>query len=66
LNDSVWAPSFWLPKADFILTIMDLHSGVIKDRDLGEMFLNFELHPPTRKYIGVDVAHWSLVLRRNS
>ena len=54
LNDCVWAPPFGLPKIDSLLRIVDLDS-VMQDRDIGEMFLNFELHPTARKYTGVDV-----------
>jgi len=28
----------------------------MKDRDIGEMFLNFELHPSVRKYTRLDVG----------
>jgi len=28
----------------------------MQDRDMGEMFLNFELHPSASKYTGVDVG----------
>ena len=28
----------------------------MEDRDIGEMFLNFELHPNTRRFTGVDVG----------
>ena len=55
LNDSVWAPSFWLPTIDSLLRIVD-ETSYMEDRDLGEMFLNFELHHSTRRYTGVDVG----------
>ena len=28
----------------------------MEDRDIGEMFLNFPLHPSVRKFVGVDVG----------
>jgi hypothetical protein len=54
LNDCVWAPPFYLPTVDALLRIVD-HSSFMEDRDIGEMFLNFELHPNTRRFVGVDV-----------
>jgi hypothetical protein len=54
LNDCVWAPHFHLPTVDALLRIVD-HTSVMEDRDVGEMFLNFELHHNTRKFVGVDV-----------
>jgi hypothetical protein len=54
LNDSVWAPSFWLPTVDSLLRIVD-DTSFMEDRDLGEMFLNFELHHNTRRFTGIDV-----------
>lgn len=54
LNNCVWFPSFWLPSVESLLRIVDEHS-FMEDRDVGEMFLNFELHPTVRKFAGVDV-----------
>jgi hypothetical protein len=54
LNDCVWAPSFYLPTVEALLRIVD-HTSFMEDRDIGEMFLNFELHPNTCKFVGVDV-----------
>ena len=55
LNDKVWCPSFWLPGVSSLVRILDLTS-VMEDRDIGEMFLNFELDPAVRKFVGVDVG----------
>ena len=55
LNDKVWVPSFWLPGINSLIRILGL-SSVMEDRDIGEMFLNFELHPAVRKFAGVDVG----------
>ena len=55
LNDAVWVPSFWLPRVDSLLRIVDFDS-CMEDRDIGEMFLNFELDPKVRSYTGVDVS----------
>jgi len=54
LNDSIWAPNFFLPSVDSLLRIVD-ESSFMEDRDVGEMFLNFELHHTVRKFTGVDV-----------
>ena len=54
LNDCVWAPSFWLPTVESLLRIVD-ETSFMEDRDVGEMFLNYELHPAVRKFAGVDV-----------
>ena len=54
LNNCVWAPPFYLPTVDTLLRIVD-HTSTMEDRDIGEMFLNFELHPNTRRFAGVDV-----------
>ena len=55
LNDCVWAPPFFLPSVESLLRIVD-HTTYMEDRDIGEMFLNFELHPNTRRFTGVDVG----------
>ena len=31
-------------------------TSLMEDQDIGEMFLNFELHPSLRKFAGVDVG----------
>ncbi len=59
LNDCVWAPPFHLPTVDALLRIVD-HNSVMEDRDVGEMFLNFELHLNTRKFVRVDVRPLAL------
>ena len=54
LNDCVWAPPFWLPSVESLLRIVD-ETSFMEDRDVGEMFLNYELHPAVRPFAGVDV-----------
>ena len=54
MNNCVWAPPFFLPKVDSLLRIVN-HTSFMEDRDIGEMFLNFELHPNTRRFAGVDL-----------
>ena len=55
MNDCVWAPPFFLPTVASLLRIVD-HTSVMEDRDIGKMFLNFELHPNTRRFTGIDVS----------
>ena len=43
LNDIMWVPSFGPPTVNLLLRIMDLLS-LMEDRDVDEMFINFQLH----------------------
>lgn len=54
LNECVWAPSFWLPTVDSMLRALDADSWMA-DRDIGDMFLNFELHKSAWPFAGVDL-----------
>ena len=54
LNEKVWVPSFWLPTIDSLLRAVDSQSWMT-DRDVGDMFLNFQLHPSVQPYTGVDL-----------
>jgi hypothetical protein len=54
LNDSLWAPSFGLPTVDLTLRSIDFNT-YLGDLDLGEMFLNFKLHPIVQPYAFVDL-----------
>jgi hypothetical protein len=54
LNDAVWAPSFWLPTIDSLVRSLD-SSSWMADRDIRDMFLNFQLHESTWCYAGVDI-----------
>ena len=55
LNDAVWVPSFWLPtpRTHFRQVTEETQMG---DLDVGEMFLNFPLHPDMVPYCGVDLS----------
>ena len=53
LNDCVWDPPFWLPGVGSLVRMLD-PTSVMEDRDMGEMFLNLELHPQAMKYVKVD------------
>jgi hypothetical protein len=55
LNDCVWAPLFCLPTMNSLLHIMD-EETLMQDMDIGEMFLNFQLHPNTVKFAAVDLG----------
>lgn len=54
LNDAVWAPSFWLPTVESLVRALDSNSWMA-DRDIGEMFLNFQLHETAWPFAGVDI-----------
>ena len=55
LNDSVWAPSFSLPTVNLLLWIVDSNS-LMEDRDIGEMFLNFQLDPRTMQFAAINLG----------
>jgi hypothetical protein len=55
LNRSVWAPWFPLPTIETHLRCVEAGS-FMGDIDIGEMFLNFMLHPRMQQYAGVDVT----------
>ncbi len=55
LNDCVWAPSFSLPTVNSLLRITD-EGTLMRDQDLGKMFLLFQLHPNTVKFTAVDLG----------
>lgn len=58
LNESVWAPNFFIPSADTLARCLTEGSW-LGDIDLGEFFLNFPLDPKVRPYAGVDLTHYS-------
>ena len=55
LNESIWAPNFFLPTVDSVLRNADSDTWY-GDIDLGEMFLNYFLDEKLRPYAGVDVT----------
>ena len=55
LNDSLWAPNFWLPTSKSMVRILGYNYMPV-DLDLGEMFLNFPLSPKLIPYSGVDLT----------
>ena len=55
LNKCVWVPSFWLPTIDSLVRACDVDTWMT-DRDIGDMFLNFQLHASVIPFTGVDLA----------
>ena len=55
LNDAMWAPSFWLPTIDTLVWNVGRDSWMM-DRDVKDMFLNYQLHEDVRPYMGVDLS----------
>ena len=55
LNECVWAPPFWLPTIDTLVRGTNKDSWMT-DRDVGDMFLNFQLHESVVPYTGVDLS----------
>jgi hypothetical protein len=74
LNDCVWAPTFSLPMVNLLLHIVD-EQTLMQDQDVGEMFLNFQVHSNTMRYTAVDLGpleftsaeclHWWMCWTRN-
>ena len=59
LNGAVWIPSFFMPTVQTHLRAVEEGTHMC-DVDLGEMFLNFMVHPSVRKYLGVDLTPYQL------
>ena len=55
LNECVWSPSFWLPTIDTLVRGLDENSWMT-DRDIGDMFLNFQLHASAIPFTGVNLT----------
>jgi hypothetical protein len=55
LNECVWVPSFWLPTIDSLVRALDKESWMM-DHDVGNMFLNYQLHRTAVPYRGVDLS----------
>ena len=58
-NDSTWAPWFALPTVESMSWTV-LPGCWCRDRDVGEKFLNFHLHPGARLFCGVDLSQLTL------
>jgi hypothetical protein len=55
LNECVWVPIFWLPTIDTLVRALDKDSWMTV-RDIGDMFLNFQLHESVVPFMGVDLS----------
>ena len=55
LNESAWILPFWLPTIDTLVRGVDEKSWMT-DRDMGDMFLNFQLHASAVAFTGVDLT----------
>jgi len=54
LKATLWAPNFGLPTVEVVVRGVD-ESSWMGDLDIGEMFLNFSLHPKLQPFCGVDL-----------
>ena len=61
LNGSVWVPTFFMPTLTSHLRAV-VEGTHMCDVDIGEMFLNFMLHPTLRVLCGVDLTHYEVDL----
>ena len=64
LNKSVWTSNFWLPSAKTMMRHLSYDYKVV-DIDIGEMFLNFPLHPSLWKYSGMDLTPFREMLKKD-
>ena len=55
LNKCVWTPLFILPSLNSLLRIVDERT-VMVNRDMGEMFLNFNLHTETVPFACINIG----------
>ncbi len=55
LNECVWVPTFWLPTIVTLVRALNKHSWMT-DRDVGDMFLNFQLNESIVPFTGVDLS----------
>ena len=55
LNECVWVPSFWLFTIDSLVRALNKELWMT-DRDVGDMFLNYQLHWTAVPYTGVDLS----------
>ena len=61
LNGSVWVPRFYMPTlTSHLRTVVE--GTYMCDVDIGEMFLNFMLHPTLRTLCGVDLSNYKVDL----
>jgi hypothetical protein len=56
LNERVWVPTFWLPMINLLVRAVDRGSWMT-DGDMGDMFLNYQLHGDVRPFTAVDLSY---------
>ncbi len=56
LNESVWVPTFWLLMINLLVWAVDRGSWMM-DRDVGDMFLNYQLHKDVHPFTAVDLSY---------
>jgi hypothetical protein len=62
LNDTLFAPNFWLPSARSAANVMGFGTWMA-DMDFGEMFHNFPMHPRVRPFAGVELGSLASSIR---
>jgi hypothetical protein len=55
LNESMWVPTFWLPTINSLVWVVDRGSWMT-DRDVGNMFLNYQVHKIVHPFTAVDLS----------
>jgi hypothetical protein len=55
LNDCIWVPTFCLPTIDSLVRALDKNSWMT-DRNIGNMFLNFQLHKSVVPFTSEDLS----------
>ena len=65
LNETIWIPRFPLPTIATHLRAVECGT-YMADLDVGEMFLNFNLHSQLQELCGVDLTHFCGIEQGNS
>jgi hypothetical protein len=53
--NKIWVPAFWLPTIDLHVWVVDKGSWMT-DRDVGDMFLNYQLHEDIHPFTAMDLS----------
>jgi hypothetical protein len=54
-NEAVWVPTFWLPTINLLVWAVGSDSWMT-NKDIGDMFLNFQLHQDVKPFTSVDLT----------